>query len=289
MNENQPDKINPPPREAILVVVISYFFFVILIILVSLVLGSPTDMSKISTHTQKWVLLFGEMSLGVVPYFYFKKKQVSVGEMIRWRRIPSTILRVIIPIGLSATIISDEIDRLIQLVFPRSPEAEKAIAAVMKAHSGGELILLISSAVVVAALVEEALFRGFLQRTLEKHINVTQAVVYGSLIWTLFHLTPYSFTQAIPIFLFGFLLGYFSWRTNSIMPGIICHAINNGIALLFYNIDSEGWLTFYEWKGHVSPLFLLPAILVLYKGIQYIDEFYRRESFPSSSTTNSSD
>lgn len=288
-NQNQPDKINPPPREAILVIVISYFFFVFLTLLLTAVLGSPADMSKFSSTGQKWVLLFGEMSLGVIPYLYFRKKQLPVGKMIRWDSIPSTIFRMIIPIGLSATIISDEIDRLIQLVLPRSPEAEAAIAAVMKANSGGEMVLLILSAVVVAALVEEALFRGFLQRALEKHINVTRAVVYGSLIWTLFHLSPFSLTQAIPIFLFGFLLGYFSWRTKSILPSIICHGINNGIALLFYNIDSEGWLTFYEWRGHVSPLFLLPAIIILYKGVQYIDEFYRSESFASSSTTNSSD
>ena len=288
-NSNNAEKKMPTPMEAILVIVLGYFLFFFLTVLMTMFFSPQVDPASLSPMSQKWLLLFGEMSLAVLPYFYLKKKQFPIFEMIRWRSIPSNIVWASVLIALSFTVLSDEIDRLIQIFFPQSEEASAAIKQIMTANSAGELLLLVLSAVVVAALVEEALFRGFLQRVLEEHINVTRAVIYGSLAWTMFHLTPYSFSQAIPIFLLGFIYGYLSWRTKSIVPGIICHGINNGLALLYYNMNFEEGIPVYEWGGHVSPLFLLPAAVIAYKGIQYIDEIYRRETFSSSSTMNSSD
>ena len=70
------------------------------------------------------------------------------------------------------------------------------------------------------------------------------------------------------------MLGYLSWRTGSILPAILCHAISNAIALIYYNSDFNELLPFYEWNGHVSPFLLILAGLVVYGGMRYISEYY---------------
>jgi membrane protease YdiL (CAAX protease family) len=67
----------------------------------------------------------------------------------------------------------------------------------------------------------------------------------------------------VQIVLLGVILGVLAWKSNSIFPSATVHAINNGIALVAAN-TSAGEFTFMTWKGHVNPLLLVAAIVVLY-------------------------
>ena len=63
------------------------------------------------------------------------------------------------------------------------------------------------------------------------------------------------------------VLGYLAWRTGSIWPSFMVHAINNSLSLWFANAaeDSFAW---YAPGGHVSPLWLGVAALVTYLGFR---------------------
>ena len=84
------------------------------------------------------------------------------------------------------------------------------------------------AAVIVAPLVEEMFFRGFLFQGFRKRYGWIVALVLSSGIFAAAHLDPVSF---IPTFVLGAAMGYVYHRSNSIWPGVILHFLNNGFAI----------------------------------------------------------
>jgi membrane protease YdiL (CAAX protease family) len=276
----EPEKITTPtPFQALMIILAGFFFSIIPQLFVVILFPGPEE-GTFDPLGLKISLVVGELCLAAVPFIYLKKQNLSLSEIIRWKKVPSNILWVSIPIGLGLAIVIDEIDRLLQMFIPMPEEWISEMANTMKINSSLDFILVVVSAIILAALVEEAIFRGFLQKTIEEHINVTQAVIYASLAWAIIHMNPYI---AVQIFLFGFFLGYITWRVESIIPAVICHAINNALALIYFNTNMSEQFPFYEWHGHVSPILLLVAGLIAFKGIQYIDQYYRTSSLNNSS------
>jgi len=85
-------------------------------------------------------------------------------------------------------------------------------------------IIVMSS--IVAAVAEEAGFRGYMQAPLEKKYGATIAIVITSFIFTAIHLS-HSWAPPIwpHIFFASVLLGILAYRAGSLIPGIIGHAI----------------------------------------------------------------
>jgi len=267
--ENE-DKI-PTPLQAALIIIISYFLsFVLVVLFVELTQEEPASLE--SSFLSEIIMIGSELGLLILPYLYLKRRNYPVRQLFRWKGIDKNLIWVIILIGLSLSILGDELDRLINIFFT-PPEILKELEGIFKIHNASDFILLFTGMVVVAAFVEETVFRGLLQVSFETHQNVTRAVIYTSLAWTIIHGILF---WAVQIFLIGIILGYLAWRTKSIIPSVICHGINNGLALLFNNVDGSGFYSIYEWKGHVSPIILIPAILILVKGIKLLDSYYLR-------------
>jgi len=85
-------------------------------------------------------------------------------------------------------------------------------------------IIVMSS--IVAAVAEEAGFRGYMQAPLEKKYGVTIAIVITSFVFTAIHLSHSWAAPILPhIFFASILLGILAYRTGSLIPGIIGHAI----------------------------------------------------------------
>ncbi|MBT7484280.1 CPBP family intramembrane metalloprotease [Candidatus Peregrinibacteria bacterium] len=97
---------------------------------------------------------------------------------------------------------------------------------------GGVIIVLI------APLVEELFFRGYIHQVLKKYTNVLGGSIGSALIFTLFH---FEFQVFIPIFILGLVLSWLFERTGSIWTPICFHMLNNGLAFL---IEVA---IFYEW------------------------------------------
>lgn len=269
----------PKPLEAFLIILGGFVVTILASQAFILLLSPQADKAVQSSFVFKSLIILGELGLGLVPFFYLKLKRYPVKELFRWNPIPSQIFWISLPLGISLGIVGDELDRLISLIIP-SPEILNELTSSMKVHSGSELIMMVLGVVIIAAVAEESIIRGMLQISMEKHHNVTRAVIYSSLAWTFIHGIIY---WALQIFLLGVVLGYLAWRTNSIWPSVICHAVNNGLALLFYNVNVTESLSVYEWKGHVSPLFFVPALVTLFYTLRYLDSYYRAFSISSSS------
>jgi membrane protease YdiL (CAAX protease family) len=93
---------------------------------------------------------------------------------------------------------------------------------------------------VAAGICEEVLFRGVIQRGLERY-GIKKAIIITALLFGLMHL---DFQRLFGTFLLGALIGFIVYRTNSLYGGIFAHFANNSIALLLtlFSLKAEEFL-----------------------------------------------
>jgi membrane protease YdiL (CAAX protease family) len=82
--------------------------------------------------------------------------------------------------------------------------------------------------VLVAPLAEETFFRGFVFGGLRARYDWRTAAAISSALFAAVHLQLLFF---IPAFVFGFVFAWLYQRSGSIWPGMILHALVNGISL----------------------------------------------------------
>jgi membrane protease YdiL (CAAX protease family) len=75
-----------------------------------------------------------------------------------------------------------------------------------------------------AAVVEETIFRGYLQRNLEVNIGRVGSIVCTSIVFALFHLSLHPAGLLVK-FLFGVIFGVLWVRSQSLWPPAIAHAL----------------------------------------------------------------
>ena len=82
--------------------------------------------------------------------------------------------------------------------------------------------------VVLAPIVEEIFFRGFVFQGFRQRYGWLNSMLLSSAIFAAAHLDPVAF---IPTFILGCLLAYMYHRSNSIWPGAILHFLVNAFGL----------------------------------------------------------
>ncbi len=206
----------------------------------------------------------GFMVIPLIFFLVYRKEPLL--QRLRLQVISSQIVIATVLLSLGIVIISDEIDRITNLIFPQ-PDYFIKLSEMLNTDSSGSFLLLVLAIVVIAPLGEEMLFRGFLQKFLEEYWkDITRAILVTSMFFALIHLNPY---WVIQIYLMGMILGYLAWRTGSVIPSFILHGINNGLALVL-NSASPTLDRLYTWNEHVSPLWLLVAAGLIFVGFKQL-------------------
>ena len=122
----------------------------------------------------------------------------------------------------------------------------------------------------MAPLAEELVFRGAILRSLLKwNSRPWVAIAISAVLFSAAHMNP---AQMPHTFLIGLLLGWMYWRTNSIVPGVAFHWVNNTVAYVLYNFYPNPDMTTADLFGsqqHVlmavgfSLCILIPSLLQL--------------------------
>ena len=170
-------------------------------------------------------------------------------------------------IAFGTIVLTDELDRLIQKFFPMPDFLLESLEELMKIDSTSELFIIVFSAVIVAGLCEEMLFRGFVQQAFENKMDAARAIVYSSLIFAIVH---FNIWTALQITILGLVLGYMSWRSDSIIPSAILHGLNNGMAVLFINLGEER-TAWYSTGDHVGFIWIASAAVALFFGFKLFE------------------
>ena len=203
-------------------------------------------------------LIVGECLLVVPLFLILARRTQNFRQVIRFNAVSATTLKTTAFFSLGVIVWADEIDRLISSIIP-TPEWLPEVLESLRTDDPLSLFLTFLGTVLLSAVAEEILFRGFLQQVLEKHWkDITRAVLITSLFFAIIHFNP---SWVIQIYMLAVLMGFLAWKTNSIFPSIVMHGLNNGFAFTFLNWGEhlEPW---YMWRGHVSP-FILTAGAVL--------------------------
>jgi membrane protease YdiL (CAAX protease family) len=180
-----------------------------------------------------WGTAAGQILFFLLPAILFARlKTPSMKEALRLRPVTGAIwwrVTLLALTGVGAAILGEHLTRpWIARYFadwiPMLEFMEQLLTP--KTMSG-----LLSNLVViglVAPVCEEVLFRGAFQGSLEQRGPV-RAIAWTALVFACIHINPFNFIGPI---LYGVGLGLVVWRTGSILPAILWHALNNCVAVL---------------------------------------------------------
>lgn len=247
-----PPPAYPPRGEALLVFLTT--------LAATLMIGTATvNMGKVG-------LFLSEIFFLVPPLFYLHRRGFNIRRCLRWHSVPFTVIISTILIGIAMVVLLDEMDRLMNMIFPMPQAVQKALMGLFELKTWTDYLVVGLGVVLIAAFCEESLFRGFMQVSFEAHGNVTWAVSFTALLFAAAHFNPWWLVQ---ILILGMFLGFMSWRSASTIPGMIVHGMNNGFALAAGSDTSgPGW-GWYNMGGHVSPAILIGAMALLFMGFKF--------------------
>jgi len=196
----------------------------------------------------------------IVPAIMFlRRKGLSQKTFLRIHSVPIHLMLYSVVIGFAIAIIGDELSRLMNMVLPIPDDLINGIQQMMELKTLGDVLTIGITVSILAPLVEEMLFRGFFQRYFEAKRGVTSGVLSASAIFAAYHFNIY---WLIPILLMATVMGAMAWRTESIVPSFIVHAVNNTTGLAAANLLKEepAWFTMGD---HISPFVLVPVVVIL--------------------------
>ncbi|HEX2582521.1 MAG TPA: CPBP family intramembrane glutamic endopeptidase [Chlamydiales bacterium] len=142
------------------------------------------------------------------------------------------------------------LESFVLLVFnvPKLPDQIAVYFVKMTFSDPVYFSLAIVTVVLMAPLIEETLFRGFLQSFIRKHLGPKQAILITAICFSWFHYAPDQGLGNIPIlgslFALALFLGFLYEKQGSLFASIALHSLFNAISIL----------NLYFLGGILSPL-----------------------------------
>ena len=133
---------------------------------------------------------------------------------------------IVLPIIILAGFVVDFVLR----IFGIEPEQQDIISKILNEDSLGVLTFMFFFGMLAAPVVEELLFRGFLQSAVKTTFGKLKAILISGFLFALVHLNAHVFLQ---IFILGLLLAYIFEKTGSLIAPITVHICHNTATLAF--------------------------------------------------------
>lgn len=137
----------------------------------------------------------------------------------------------------------------LQELIPQLPNvAEEQFDMILKDRWGYLAVGLL------APFAEELVFRGAILRALLRwKRNPWVGIVISAMLFALIHMNPAQMPHA---FLIGILLGWMYYRTDSIIPGVVYHWVNNTVAYVMYNLYPNPDMTLLDLFGNQRTILM---------------------------------
>lgn len=160
----------------------------------------------------------------------------------------------------------------------REEQIKAAQALIVQFRSVSPVLVLVSFAL-TPALFEEFFFRGFVFSSL-KQMSRPGAIIVSAVLFGLFHVVTGSVLAVerfLPTTLMGLFLGWLAFRTQSLWPGIILHAVHNGLLLMtaYYADSLKNWGIGVEEQAHLPWTWLVVGAVVTVVSVLTIELFAR--------------
>jgi sodium transport system permease protein len=142
-----------------------------------------------------------------------------------------------VALALTLNPLVNELRPVVERLFPISQAVQEAFAEMLKnkVPNLGVALLLFA---LIPAVCEELAFRGFILSGLERGHSTRTAILLSALLFGFMHVLLSLFQQLFNATLLGLVLGLLAVRSGSIVPGIVFHALNNGLAVVMGTVVS---------------------------------------------------
>ena len=125
----------------------------------------------------------------------------------------------------------------------------------------------------LAAVCEELAFRGLILSGLLRRFRPRNAVIFGSLLFALFHMNVFQF---LPAFFLGVVLGLLTVRSKSLAPAIIFHLLHNSLLISSMYLTSAARRVDSSLPGMIESLWPAVIGLCLVLGFALLWWLYRK-------------
>lgn len=188
-------------------------------------------------------------------YFIARSFKISFSELLPFKKVKSNILWPLVGAGMGICICANDIADLFDAslnLFGIKPEIPQ-----MNIDTNFlSIIMLIVQTAIAPALMEEFAFRGICLGAFRK-FGDGFAIIMSSILFALLHCNLVQIPFALVV---GLTLGYITVKTNSIIPSMIIHFLNNLYAISIDIIATQ--------SSHLSEIFRYTAsVLFLIAGI----------------------
>lgn len=206
--------------------------------------------SQVMSYTIPVLIISAVMSI-IVSAGIFSYRNPHMLESMKlkrfnWQYSIIAVLLVVPVIGLSNLIVD-----VVLYFFPGSIEAyESTIVTLMEGTSNFMLVLGIG---IVAPVVEELIFRGFIFKRLNDSFPVWAAILIQALFFGVVHGNLIQISYA---FVVGLILGIIVYKSKSLYPAIILHIINN-------TVSSFSDMYFNNVLYYILPLIAVASVIFI--------------------------
>jgi len=188
--------------------------------------------------------------------------QLRSGLMLN-PRIPPVSLLVAVLFGVSMWAVLYELN-LVVGVAAQAETLKRAMESLVDDLRQTPLWVKLAALALAPALCEELFFRGFLQTALRQRYSVWVSIATSAALFGLFHIVVRDhlfIERMIPSTLMGILLGLLLERSGSVLPGMLLHAIHNGLLMCVVHYQSalEDLGVGLEERSHLPAMWLLPT------------------------------
>lgn len=134
--------------------------------------------------------------------------------------------------------LSQILELFVTKIFHLTTVPEQIAVKFLKSTFDKPLLFAIAvvSIVILAPLVEETLFRGFLQSYVRQHLGSKQAIVITSVCFSLFHYAQgqgfANISIIVSLFVLALFLGFLYEKRGSLLAPMILHATFNAISVI---------------------------------------------------------
>jgi membrane protease YdiL (CAAX protease family) len=146
----------------------------------------------------------------------FGLRRVAVGLAVGWTLVAWVTFFLISALWAAALNIDENDD------LPQQLGADESTLA---------LIVVSVLVTIIAPIAEELFFRGFMFTALRRAWGLVPAVLATGIAFGAVHLGSSEIEFIVPLAVFGAVLCLLYWRTGSLLPCIVLHALNNSLAL----------------------------------------------------------
>lgn len=217
-------------------VLILYFFVMLIVSFATILVPTFTSMFSSDSLTPAFMddttfimLESGFVSLVAffgVAYIYSLITKMNLGKTFPTQKLDFRPTYYLCTFGLSIAMIANYVSNMTIGVFDWFG-INAYVDINYECDNVLEIILFYATVSILPALVEEFAFRGVILSIFRKHSDSLAILISG----VMFGLMHGNFTQIPFALVVGLILGFITVKTNTLVPAIIIHFLNNGLSV----------------------------------------------------------